>query len=264
MNELQSMTENDTIIECKRKSRFGDYKIFWKSNLSSAEAVFSFIESNLPDWVSNDSPSIWVKLSGKDLDFLNKFLSYGFIMHRIKPGNVLVLNKWIRKSSMTLPPAPFSYVGIGVLCVNHEGKILAVRENYKSGPGPWKFPGGLFDTRKDKKLSDGAMRECFEETGVKTRFDQVVAARLNVCSRMFHSMDIYYVCKLIPENEDIHFDPIEIADCQWVDYSVLMEGATQLTKLVLPKAIKAEHGFHEKEVLPSPNAQPFTVYEIDS
>ena len=240
----------DSLIQCRKKKRFGDYLIFWKGELNNANEVIAFIEANINQWMEEDSPSLWIRLKDNDLSFLVDFMKYDFKMHRIKNGNILVLNKWIRKTSYTLPPAPFSYLGVGVLCYNHEGKVLAVRENYKTGPGPWKFPGGLFDPTKDKNLSQGAIRECLEETGIHAKFEYVALQRFCMNSSCFHYPDIYSVCKLTPLTEEIKYDPVEIADCQWLDPQELIDKGHPFAKPLLEAAQKAKTGpieiFNEK------------------
>ena len=198
-------------------------------------------------WLKEDRPSIWVSLKGKDLDYINKFIDFGFEMHRLKPGNEIVLNKWIRKSSKTLPVGPFGYFGVGGMCINEEGKVLCVRENYKTGPGPWKLPGGLYDVEKDRKLSDTAVREIFEETGVKAKFDHVINYRFVHKSYMFDAPDLYTNCRLTPETTDIHFDPVEIAEAAWIEPSVLAENQYPILRHAVEAELSGDPGISEEE-----------------
>ena len=139
-----------------------------------------------------NSPSICLGMTDKDLLHLSYFLQHVFKMkmHRIKNENTLILNRWIRKNSYSLPPAaPFSYIGVGAMCITEDGKILALRENFKKGPSQWKIPGGLFEKAKDKKLSDAAIRELFDETGIKGEFDSIAAQRLSMPGHL-HNLSV--------------------------------------------------------------------------
>ena len=236
-----------TEIEFITKARFGDVKVRWSGKLASPEAAIESINAFIADAEKEekDIPSIWVSLSGDDLNHLNLFLKSGFSMHRMKEGNVIVLNRWLRKESHTLPPAPFCYLGLGALCFNSKGQVLAVRENYKSGPGPWKLPGGLFDPKRDAKLTDAVVRECFEETGIKAEFEAVVCQRFTFNAPMFHKQDLYTICRLRALTEEIKFDPIEIADCQWWDADKFLEEAHPVVRGFLEPSLKNKCGWKE-------------------
>lgn len=68
-------------------------------------------------------------------------------MHRIS-GAAIDLTRGLGAGPSALPPGPFAYIGCGALCINDEGKVLAVRDKYAIGAGPWKLPGGLMDLSK--------------------------------------------------------------------------------------------------------------------
>ena len=233
-------------FEVKYKPRFGDIKIHWTGNLEGTAELFELINNKMGEWLESDRPSIWIKLKGKDLDYLNQFIDFGFTMHRLKKGNIIVLNKWIRKGSKTLPIGPYGYYGVGGMCINEEGKVLCVRENYKTGPGPWKLPGGLYDPEKDQKFSDTAIREVLEETGITAKFDHLVCSRVVHNSSMFHAPDFYSIVRLTPLTTEIHFDPVEIADAQWVDLDVLAANPYPMLGIAVEAERKGDRGYDEK------------------
>lgn len=238
------MSEIKLIIHKKR--RFGDYIIKWEGSLTDPSIVIKCVEENLPHWIEEDSPSIWLRLSGDDLDHLNYFLRNGFKMHRIKNQSTLVLNRWIRTKSYTLPPAPFSYIGVGAMCIDDDNNILALRENYKTGPGHWKLPGGLFERTKDKHFSDTAIRELFEETGIKGEFQYVAMQRFSLQGPMFKGSDIYTICRLKPLTKEINYDPIEIAECKWLPVDEFLASCHPVGKEMFIHALKTPIGFLEK------------------
>jgi 8-oxo-dGTP pyrophosphatase MutT (NUDIX family) len=227
------------------KPRFGDLKLRWEGALTDPNLVIDCINAHRSEWTG---PSLWMKLQGPDLNHLNFFLSQGFTMHRIKRDTILVLNLWLKSGVKNLPPAPFCYVGCAALVVNDENKVLAVRENYAKGPGPWKLPGGLFDPTKDKKIGDAAIRECLEETGIRAEFQFIALERFTVNSSMFHRQDFYIICRLKPLATAIQFDPVEIADCQWIDQELLLAATHATAKTFLGIALKVTEGITEQEL----------------
>ena len=249
-------------VQYFEKPRFGDVKVRWPNTIGSESNAISILDT-IDGWIGQDFkprdvPSVWVTLAGEDLDYLNIFLKRGFSLHRIKPGNVLVLNRWIREHSFTLPPAPYAYLGLGALCYNDKGQVIAVRENYKTGPGPWKLPGGLYDPRKDKKLSDAAVRECFEETGIEADFECVVCQRFTPVAQMFHKQDVYTICRLRARTTEIKYDPVEIADCKWWDPKELLEVVPSVVRAFMEPAMNNKHG--SKEILNAWHGRDAWVY----
>jgi 8-oxo-dGTP pyrophosphatase MutT (NUDIX family) len=230
-----------------QKPRFHDLKLRWEGDLSDPSAVISYIEARLAEWTAANSPSIWLKLSGPNLRHLTFFLAHGFAMHRVKGGTTLVLNRWIRPGAVNLPPGPFGYIGCGALVVDDAGRVLAIRENYYEGPGPWKLPGGLFDCAKDRDIGAGAVRECFEETGVRAEFLFIAVERFTPVSVMFHHNDLYAICRCRPVTTDIHIDSVEIAECRWVTKEEFLDGVLPAARAFLEPAIRASAGLVSEE-----------------
>ena len=70
-----------------------------------------------------------------------------------------------------------------------------------------------------EELWETAIRETFEETGVKTEFVAML------CFRHMHEYrwgtdDLYFACLLRPLTTDVTINPTEIADAKWMDVSV--------------------------------------------
>lgn len=210
------------------QSSFGDLVINWTGDLNDSDHLMSFINSNMGEWLNKDVPSLWIHLKGKDLKFLTDIISNGFDIHRCEKENVIVLNKWIRSYAKTLPVQPFSYIGVGAMCVNDKGKVLCVRENYKTGPGPWKLPGGLFDTDKDKVFGDTAVRELKEETGITSVYEYILCQRFAFHGFIFGAPDLYVVCVCSPLEGELNIDPVEVAECQWIDLDELASSPYKL------------------------------------
>lgn len=239
------------------KPRFGDIDLGWKGELGNPSGLFNFIDANLEKWKKQKSPSIWVKLQGNDLEHVKKFIDHGFELHRIENSNAIFMNKWIRPGKKTLPIGPFGYFGVGGMCINKEGKLLCIRENYKSGPGQWKLPGGLFDIEKDKKFSDTAIREVYEETGIRAKFDHVINARFNAKSVMFGAPDLYTIVRLSPLTTEITKDPSEIAEAAWIDPQELVKQGYPMNKFAIDTEKEGDIGYTEFD---SDVHSPHTIY----
>ena len=69
------------------------------------------------------------------------------------------------------------------------------------------FPG--------EHLVEGAIREVFEETGVRTRFESLTCFR-HWHEYRFGKSDIYFVCRLSPLSESISRQVEEIDECRWM------------------------------------------------
>ena len=84
------------------------------------------------------------------------------------------------------------------MVVNNQNEILCVRElrnNYR----PWKIPGGLANIGEE--LSDAAIREVYEETGIRCTFQSILGFR-HSHQRQYGKSDLYFVCRLIPCPEE--------------------------------------------------------------
>lgn len=65
-------------------------------------------------------------------------------------------------------------VAVGVLVADERGRLLLVRRNHDPARGRWAFPSGFVDA--GEVLEDAAVREVFEETGVRVRLDRLLGA----------------------------------------------------------------------------------------
>jgi ADP-ribose pyrophosphatase YjhB (NUDIX family) len=66
-------------------------------------------------------------------------------------------------------------VGVGGVVVNSKRQVLMMKEKGGTSKGHWKFPGGL--TNPGESLQQGAEREVWEETGIRSQFQGVLFFR---------------------------------------------------------------------------------------
>jgi 8-oxo-dGTP pyrophosphatase MutT (NUDIX family) len=93
------------------------------------------------------------------------------------------------------------------------------------------------------------VREVFEETGVRTRFDGLV------CFRHWHGYrygksDIYFVCRLKPLSEEITIEEEEIAESRWMPVQEYLD-ADQVS------------GFNKQIVLAARDTVGFSCTDIE-
>lgn len=100
-------------------------------------------------------------------------------------------------------------------------KLLVVREKEKhAGINGWKLPGGLVNLNEE--ISAAAVREVFEETGVRSEFAEMLAFRHQL-THQFGRGDVYMICRLEAVTTDIKVDD-EIEDAQWMDINEFAAG----------------------------------------
>uniref|UniRef100_A0A8C0RTM9 Nucleoside diphosphate-linked moiety X motif 6 n=2 Tax=Canis lupus familiaris TaxID=9615 RepID=A0A8C0RTM9_CANLF len=97
----------------------------------------------------------------------------------------------------------------------------------------WKFPGGLSEPGED--IGDTAVREVFEETGIKSEFKSLLSIRQQHTNPgAFGKSDMYIICRLKPYSFTINFCQHECLRCEWMDLHDLIktENTTPITSRV--------------------------------
>lgn len=130
------------------------------------------------------------------------------------------MTTWLPDTENKLPPSATHQVGVGSFVYDAPSQcVLVVQE--KSGPlrgqGVWKIPTGLVQAGED--VTEAAVREVLEETGVKCRFKSVLALR-QAHGLAFGKSDMFFVVALEPElsMDDAVLTPQEdeIEAVQWM------------------------------------------------
>ena len=115
-------------------------------------------------------------------------------------------------------------VGFGVMILK-EGKVLLGHrhENPEKassllhGEGTWTMPGGKLHFQE--KLKEGAVREVFEETGIKVKGLEAISISNDIVQDA-HFVTIGFLCKDF-EGEAKVMEPDEITEWKWFDLNKL-------------------------------------------
>lgn len=203
------------------------------------------LRNSLEKWRRDGRRGIWLQIpSGVAAELVPEALRQGFEFHHCKPQHI-VLNKWLPRNELNkMPLDASSYVGVGGFVQNARDELLLVRERYVTGK-MWKLPGGL--ANPGESIPQAVVREVYEETGVETAFESIIAVRHLPVAR-FDRGDLYFVCRLRLANAAdgvdarIKIDPEEIAQARWMGIPeyVRHPKTPQLMKRIV------EHSFRTK------------------
>lgn len=101
--------------------------------------------------------------------------------------------------------------GVSVLIMNDKGQVLAVAR--RADPNDWALAGGKVDP--DETEEEAAIRECFEETGIKI-WNLKEVHRRNVGP----DLGVSFTCEWSGEPTHQEGEP----ECKWVEPEVLTRG----------------------------------------
>ena len=153
---------------------------------------------------------IWLTLPIELADYVAVCTAHDFVFHTCLRDEVTL----IRKSDPTnlAPYEPTHSLGAGGFVQNPQGQLLVIKER---GASNYKLPGGHVEL--GEKIEEAVVREVYEETGIRSELESVLAMA-TTHPYQFGKSNIYYVCRLVPLNLDIEIvDSHEIADAKWVD-----------------------------------------------
>ncbi len=138
---------------------------------------------------------------------------FGFGFHHTNE-NILTMQSWLPTGNNRLPHYASHYIGVGGLVLDFKtGKALLITEKSGHDTIGWKIPGGLVDV--GEYVSEAAIREVREETGVNTIFKGILSVREKK-NYYFGRNDIYFVTLLEAQSTEINMCEIEVSKCEWV------------------------------------------------
>jgi len=191
---------------------------------AEASAFTARLDSSLAHWRAGGVRGVWMEVPIDKSHLIGIAVDRGFQFHHAEPGHCM-MTAWLPDTPSPLPPNPSHHVGVGALCVNEKGDVLLVQE--RSGPfarkNLWKPPTGLLDTRED--ISDGVEREVFEETGIRAKFEKVLAFR-HGHSAPWGKSDLYFICLLrVRSPGAFKLQKNEIQQAKWAPFQEFLDQA---------------------------------------
>jgi 8-oxo-dGTP pyrophosphatase MutT (NUDIX family) len=168
---------------------------------------------SLATWQADSLKLVWLDLPIAQARLIPAATEAGFVFHHSEEDRLTLLYR-IQPDAL-VPTYATHYIGAGGVVLNPRRELLVVNEVHrrdKSRPY-WKLPGGAL--HPGEHLADAVVREVYEETGVRAKFEALV------CFRHWHGYrwnksDIYFICRLSPISEEIVLQQDEIEAAHWM------------------------------------------------
>lgn len=171
------------------------------------------LDQSLAHWAGQGRRLVWLEAPLARANLIPVAVEAGFKFHH-SSEDYLMLTYRLEKETF-IPPYATHYIGVGGVVFNERRELLVVSERYRRdlGKPAYKLPGGAL--HQGEHVLDGVIREVYEETGVRAKFEGLV------CFRHWHGYrygksDIYFICRLSPLNEEINIQVEEIEECLWM------------------------------------------------
>ncbi|XP_054060283.1 nucleoside diphosphate-linked moiety X motif 6 [Rissa tridactyla] len=218
-------------------------------------------------WREEGRLAVWLHVPILQSGFAAAAASQGFDFHHAEQGSS-TLTLWLGEGPSRLPGYATHQLGVaGAVLDESTGRVLVVQDRNKT-LNAWKFPGGLANPGEDigdtrgisvlrgkeeqrwRQLAqrtqtkpvaspqirgDTAVREVFEETGIKSEFKSILSIRQqHKHPGAFGKSDMYIICRLQPSSFSISFCQQECLRCEWMDLQELArtKDATPITSNV--------------------------------
>lgn len=151
---------------------------------------------------------------------------------------------------------------LGGLVVSERNEVLVVKEKNYLFTQNWKFPGG--HAEQGEEIDVTAVREVFEETGVKTQFECLLLMR-HVHNFAFDCSDLYFICLLRPLTLDITYCQHEIHECIWVPIEEIRNELINLNRAAIDKYLQyCQHPVAIKKEILKTNLSQMPEYSVYS
>ncbi|XP_006866345.1 PREDICTED: nucleoside diphosphate-linked moiety X motif 6 [Chrysochloris asiatica] len=190
------------------------------------------LQAAIQQWRSEGRIAVWLHIPILQSRFIASAASLGFCFHHAESDSS-TLTLWLGEGPSRLPGYATHQVGVaGAVFDENTRKILVVQDRNKL-KNMWKFPGGLSEPGED--IGDTAVREVFEETGIKSEFRSLLSIRQqHINPGAFGKSDMYIICRLKPCSFTINFCQHECIRCEWMDLIDLVraENTTPITSRV--------------------------------
>ena len=155
---------------------------------------------------------LWLDLTTKQNQHISIALELGFEFHNCEAHRATLTYRV--KEDAYIPVAPSHTIGVGAVVINEKNELLMVRDRIHTSSSIYKIPGGMLE--HGDKLSDGVIREVWEETGIKSKLIKMVSL-LNSYPYRFNKSNMYIVFHLEALSSQIDvIDTHEIEEAIWM------------------------------------------------
>ncbi|XP_054488894.2 nucleoside diphosphate-linked moiety X motif 6 [Agelaius phoeniceus] len=191
-----------------------------------------WLRESVSQWRDEGRIAVWLRVPILQSSLVAVAASQGFAFHHAEQGSS-TLTLWLGEGPSRLPGFATHQLGVaGAVLDESTGKVLVVQDKNKT-INAWKFPGGLANPGED--IGDTAVREVFEETGIKSEFKSILSIRQqHKHPGAFGKSDMYIICRMEPSSFHISFCQHECLRCEWMDLEELArtENTTPITSNV--------------------------------
>uniref|UniRef100_A0A8B9P167 Nucleoside diphosphate-linked moiety X motif 6 n=1 Tax=Apteryx owenii TaxID=8824 RepID=A0A8B9P167_APTOW len=183
-------------------------------------------------WREEGRIAVWLHVPILQSRLIATAAAQGFTFHHAESDSS-TLTLWLGEGPSRLPGYATHQIGVaGAVLDESTGKVLVIQDRNRT-VNAWKFPGGLSNPGED--IGDTAVREVFEETGIKSEFKSILSVRQqHRHPGAFGKSDMYIICRLEPSSFTISFCQQECLRCEWMDLDELArtKHATPITSNV--------------------------------
>ena len=181
---------------------------------------------------------LWLELTTKQSQHIAMALELGFEFHNCESKRTTLTYRV--KEGAYIPVSPSHTIGVGAVVINKKNELLMVRDRIHNNHSLYKLPGGMVEHAD--KLSDGVIREVWEETGIKAKLIKMVSV-LNAYPYRFNKSNMYIVFQLEALTTEINvIDTHEIEEAIWMplDKFFLHEEMSRFQKTLVYSALEHE------------------------
>ncbi|CAF0826642.1 unnamed protein product [Adineta steineri] len=213
----------------------------WPSDLKTIRETLS---ASLEQWRKDKRTSAWLWIPIEHAHVIPIAGELGFTYHNAEERTA-VLNQWLLPTKSLVPRFATHQVGVGgAVLRNKTNELLIIKERVRNMEF-WKLPGGGTELSED--IADGAIREVFEETGIQSKFESIIAFRQVHNHPGGHGRsDLYFICRLSALTDTIKMDTNEVIDCKWVKLDEAVKSNNPLLQRVAQQLIFGlKNGFEQ-------------------